>query len=98
MINKEEGTAMSSISIIGTGHMARILGTLAVEGGNAVEVIGRDPGQGRRPGRARPQIGHAVLSAWEWQEEASACQLPADCRMLQSLVVGRTPSGVGTRP
>jgi len=34
---------MSSISIIGTGHMARILGTLAVEGGNAVEVIGRDP-------------------------------------------------------
>jgi len=43
MINKEEGTAMSSISIIGTGHMARILGALAVEGGNAVEVIGRDP-------------------------------------------------------
>jgi len=34
---------MSSISIIGTGQMARILGTLAAEGGNAVEVIGRDP-------------------------------------------------------
>ncbi|MGH3190708.1 MAG: NADPH-dependent F420 reductase [Streptosporangiaceae bacterium] len=33
---------MSSISIIGTGQMARILGALAVEGGNAVEVIGRD--------------------------------------------------------
>ena len=33
---------MSSISIIGTGNMARILGTRAVEGGNAVEVIGRD--------------------------------------------------------
>ena len=34
---------MSSISIIGTGNMARILGTLAVKGGNAAEVIGRDP-------------------------------------------------------
>jgi 8-hydroxy-5-deazaflavin:NADPH oxidoreductase len=33
---------MSSISIIGTGQMARILGALAVEGGNAVQVIGRD--------------------------------------------------------
>jgi 8-hydroxy-5-deazaflavin:NADPH oxidoreductase len=34
---------MSRISIIGTGQMARILGDRAVEGGNAVEVIGRDP-------------------------------------------------------
>jgi 8-hydroxy-5-deazaflavin:NADPH oxidoreductase len=34
---------MSSISIIGTGTMARILGTLALEGGNTVELIGRDP-------------------------------------------------------
>jgi 8-hydroxy-5-deazaflavin:NADPH oxidoreductase len=33
---------MTSITIIGTGQMARILGTLAVEGGNAVQVIGRD--------------------------------------------------------
>jgi predicted dinucleotide-binding enzyme len=33
---------MSSISIIGTGNMARAIGTLAVAGGNAVEVIGRD--------------------------------------------------------
>ena len=32
---------MSSISIIGTGTMARILGTLAVDGGNTVEVTGR---------------------------------------------------------
>jgi len=31
-----------SISIIGTGHMARAIGTLAVSGGNTVEVIGRD--------------------------------------------------------
>jgi 8-hydroxy-5-deazaflavin:NADPH oxidoreductase len=34
---------MNSISIIGTGQMARILAALALEGGNAVEVIGRDP-------------------------------------------------------
>ncbi|HEY4796610.1 MAG TPA: NAD(P)-binding domain-containing protein [Mycobacterium sp.] len=33
---------MSSISIIGTGNMARSIGTLAVAGGNDVEVIGRD--------------------------------------------------------
>lgn len=33
---------MSGISIIGTGNMARAIGTLAVVGGNTVEVIGRD--------------------------------------------------------
>lgn len=33
---------MSSISIIGTGNMARALGSRALAGGNAVEVIGRD--------------------------------------------------------
>jgi 8-hydroxy-5-deazaflavin:NADPH oxidoreductase len=33
---------MSIISIIGTGNMARTIGTLAVAGGNTVEVIGRD--------------------------------------------------------
>lgn len=33
---------MSTISIIGSGNMAAAIGTLAVKGGNAVEVIGRD--------------------------------------------------------
>ncbi|MGD1111044.1 MAG: NAD(P)-binding domain-containing protein [Mycobacterium sp.] len=33
---------MSSISIIGSGNMANAIGALAVKGGNAVEVIGRD--------------------------------------------------------
>ena len=32
---------MSSISVIGLGGMARAIGARAVEGGNAVEVIGR---------------------------------------------------------
>ena len=38
--------------MIGTGHMARILGTLAVEGGNAVEVTGRDPAKAAALARA----------------------------------------------
>jgi predicted dinucleotide-binding enzyme len=33
---------MSSISIIGLGTMTRAIATRAIEGGNAVEVIGRD--------------------------------------------------------
>src|ERR1700726_4052747 len=33
---------MGNITIIGTGNMARIIGTLAVAGGNTVEVMGRD--------------------------------------------------------
>jgi predicted dinucleotide-binding enzyme len=33
---------MRNISIIGTGNMARAIGALAVAGGNAVEVVGRD--------------------------------------------------------
>ncbi|MGI8665043.1 MAG: NADPH-dependent F420 reductase [Jatrophihabitans sp.] len=33
---------MSSITLIGTGNMARTIGTLAVKGGNTVEVMGRD--------------------------------------------------------
>ena len=34
---------MSSISIIGSGNMASAIGALAVKGGNAIEIIGRDP-------------------------------------------------------
>ncbi len=33
---------MSSITFIGTGNMARTIGTLAVAGGSTVEVMGRD--------------------------------------------------------
>jgi len=33
---------MSSITIIGSGNMASAIGTLAIKGGNTVEVIGRD--------------------------------------------------------
>jgi 8-hydroxy-5-deazaflavin:NADPH oxidoreductase len=34
---------MSSISIIGLGNMASTLAEKALEGGNAVEIVGRDP-------------------------------------------------------
>ncbi len=33
---------MSSITLLGTGNMARAIGSLAVAGGNTVEVMGRD--------------------------------------------------------
>src|SRR4051794_13951172 len=33
---------MSSVSVIGSGNMASAIGALAVKGGNAVEIIGRD--------------------------------------------------------
>ncbi|OBF20162.1 NADP oxidoreductase [Mycobacterium kubicae] len=33
---------MGSVSIIGSGNMAGAIGTLAVKGGNTVEIIGRD--------------------------------------------------------
>jgi len=33
---------MSSISIIGSGNMAKTIGTLALKGGNTVEVLARD--------------------------------------------------------
>jgi len=33
---------MGNITLIGTGNMARTIGTLAVAGGNTVEVMGRD--------------------------------------------------------
>lgn len=33
---------MSNISIIGTGNMARTIGTRAIAGGNTVEIMGRD--------------------------------------------------------
>jgi predicted dinucleotide-binding enzyme len=43
---------MSSISIIGSGNMASAIGTLALRGGNAVEVIGRDAAKSATLARA----------------------------------------------
>jgi len=53
---------MSSISIIGTGNMARTIGTLAVAGGNTVEVMGRD--QSKAADLAKAVGGGATTGEW----------------------------------
>ena len=53
---------MSTISIIGTGNMARTIGTLAVAGGNAVEVLGRD--QSKAADLAKALGGSATTGEW----------------------------------
>jgi 8-hydroxy-5-deazaflavin:NADPH oxidoreductase len=53
---------MSSISIIGTGNMARAIGALAVAGGNTVEVMGRD--QSKAADLARALGGSATTGEW----------------------------------
>jgi predicted dinucleotide-binding enzyme len=65
---------MSGISIIGTGNMTSAIGALALKGGNAVEVIGRDAdkaaalaqelGDGATPGTwGAPPAGDIVIVA-----------------------------------
>src|SRR6195952_4819402 len=53
---------MSSITIIGTGNMARTIGTLAVAGGNTVEVTGRD--QSKADDLATALGGGATAGKW----------------------------------
>jgi 8-hydroxy-5-deazaflavin:NADPH oxidoreductase len=53
---------MSSITIIGTGNMARVIGALAVAGGNTVEVMGRD--QSRAADLAKALGGSATTGEW----------------------------------
>ena len=43
---------MSSISIIGSGNMASAIGALALKGGNAVEIVGRDAAKAAALARA----------------------------------------------
>jgi predicted dinucleotide-binding enzyme len=56
------GKLMSSISIIGTGNMARTIGALAVAGGNTVEVMGRD--QAKAADLAKALGGSATTGEW----------------------------------
>ena len=53
---------MSSITIIGTGNMARTIGTRAVAGGNTVEVMGRD--QAKADALAKALGGGATAGKW----------------------------------
>ncbi|MGC5166887.1 NADPH-dependent F420 reductase [Luteimicrobium sp. DT211] len=53
---------MSSITIIGTGNMARAIGARAVAGGNTVEVMGRD--QAKADALAKTLGGGATAGTW----------------------------------
>jgi predicted dinucleotide-binding enzyme len=53
---------MSSITFLGTGNMARTIGTLAVAGGNTVEVVGRD--QTKADDLAKALGGGATAGTW----------------------------------
>ncbi|WP_329064435.1 NADPH-dependent F420 reductase [Amycolatopsis sp. NBC_01480] len=53
---------MSSITLIGTGNMARAIGTLAVTGGNTVEVMGRD--QAKADNLANTLGGETTTGKW----------------------------------
>jgi hypothetical protein len=53
---------MISITLIGTGNMARTIGTLAVAGGNTVEVMGRD--QSKADDLAKALGGGATTGKW----------------------------------
>jgi hypothetical protein len=53
---------MSSITLIGTGNMARTIGTLAVAGGHTVEVMGRD--QSKADDLAKTLGGGATPGTW----------------------------------
>jgi predicted dinucleotide-binding enzyme len=53
---------MSSITLVGTGNMARTIGTLAVAGDNTVEVMGRD--QSKADDLAKALGGGATAGRW----------------------------------
>lgn len=53
---------MSSITFIGAGNMARTIGTLAVAGGNTVEVMARD--QVKADALAKTLGGGATAGTW----------------------------------
>ena len=53
---------MSSITFIGTGNMARTIGTLALAGGNTVEIMGRD--QSKADDLAKALGGDTTAGKW----------------------------------
>jgi hypothetical protein len=53
---------MSTISVIGTGNMARTIGTRALAGGNTVEIVGRD--QAKAAALAKALGSGATTGEW----------------------------------
>jgi 8-hydroxy-5-deazaflavin:NADPH oxidoreductase len=111
---RKRALTASSISIIGTGHMARILGTLAVEGGNAIEVTGRDPakaagladalGRGATAGTMGPApAGDIVILAVLYDSAAPVVSQYGDALAGKVIVDISNPfnpsaTGLATRP
>src|SRR4051794_25667729 len=67
--NRKRAHLMSSITLIGTGNMARNIGTLAVAGGNTVEVMGRD--QSKADDLAKSAIGTSPSASTNSPAEAA---------------------------
>jgi 3-hydroxyisobutyrate dehydrogenase-like beta-hydroxyacid dehydrogenase len=69
---------MSSISIIGTGNMASALAGRALAGGNAVEIVGRDPVKAKELAAA---LGGATVGMTDsprpGTSSSSPCRTPA---------------------
>ena len=94
---------MSSISFIGLGGMARAIAARAVEGGNAVEVIGRDQakaedlaaalGGGATAGTfAAAPAGDIVILAVPYASAAPVLAQYGDALAARSSSISRTPS------
>src|SRR3981189_2360773 len=82
------GYVMSNISIIGTGNMASTIGTLAVAGGNTVEVIGRD--QSKAADLAKALGGRATTGEFG---AVPAGDIVIVALMYANVVPGVAPSG-----
>ena len=70
---------MSSISIIGLGNMASALADRALAGGNAVEIIGRDPAKAKELAAAlaaAPRSGRPAPPR-PGTSSSSPCRTPA---------------------
>ena len=73
---------MTSVSIIGSGSMASAIGTLALRGGNTLEIISRDPDKAAALARA---LGDGATTG-KWGAEPSG-----DIVILAVLFAGAVP-------
>ena len=93
---------MSSISIIGTGNMASALAGRALAGGNAVEIVGRDPVKAKELATAlggatvgtagTAPAGDIVILAVPYASAAAAIGQYGDALTARSSSTSPTPS------
>ncbi|MDR7384744.1 NAD(P)-binding domain-containing protein [Promicromonospora iranensis] len=89
---------MSSITLIGTGNMARAIGTRAVAGGNSVEVMGRDQSKADDLAEA---LGGATTGPWGAQSlglrplDAGGLKMAHWLEGMGVVTVGLAGNGVG---